>query len=72
MAGWGGVEQGWGCWQIVDPDFAPDGAERHHTPTDPDLTWAHLTCRRQQEGEGEKPHYGEGMRVLLKSGEGRE
>lgn len=39
-------------------------------PLDP--TWAHLTCRRQQEGEGEeKTHRDGGTRALLKSGEGR-
>lgn len=49
------------------------GIRWHFTPTDPDLTWAHLTCRGQQEGEGEeKPHCEGGTRALLMSGEGRE
>lgn len=45
---------------------------RHPTSTDPQVTWAHLTSRHQQEGEDEeKPHCGGGTRALLKSGEGR-
>lgn len=42
------------------------------TSTDPHLTWAHLTCRLQQESKDEKPHCGGGTRAVPKSGEGRE
>lgn len=40
--------------------------------TDPHLTWAHLTCRPQQESKDEKPHRGGGTRAVPKSGEGGE
>lgn len=60
-------------WQIAGPGCAWDGrVGGQPTPTDHYLTWAHLTCRCQQEGDDEdKPHGGGGTRALLKSGEGR-